>query len=210
MCIRDSFYYGFTIDNNQDEVVYLKLYLNSDDPYLKFKENMLGIAHGQYIKQFTFREKIDNNFDHNNKMLGYLRFIEYDEDFNHIGKYFKTCKADKRKLRMPVMSIRNEKKMLTKLKTIAEKCLSKFPQSYEEDMKMLESAELSFNERNCLVFRAGEKQIYRLMISMATFGLTVLSKNAKSLKINLKDLIKTTPFGSYIKKCLIPLTGSWK
>lgn len=150
-------------------------------------------------------------------MLGYLRFIEYDEDFNRIGKYFipaipniKTCKADKRKLRMPAVSIRNEKRMLTKLKTIAEKCLGKFAQSYEEDVKTLENAELSFNERNCLVFRAGEKRIYRLMVSMATLGLTVLSKNAKSLNVNLKDLIKTTPFGSYIKKCLIPLTGSWK
>jgi len=196
----------------------LKLYLNADDPYLKLKENILGIKRGEYVESFIFYEKIDDHFNHNNKILGYLRFIEYDEDFNRIGKYFtptitniKTCKSEARKLKMPAISIRNEKKMLTKLKAIAEKCLNKFPQTYEEDMKKLEEVkDLSFNERNCLIFRSGEKRIYKLIIAMANFGLTILNKNAKSLKIDLKDLIPTTPFGSYIKKCLIPLVESWK
>ena len=195
----------------------MKLRLNNDDPYLKLKEIMLGINRNDCIKEFHFFEDINNKFTHNNKVLGYLRFIEFDGNFNNIIKCFsptikdiKTCKSMNRELQLSAVSIKNEKQMLNKLKEIAEKCLNKFPQTYEEDIKLLENTDLSFNKRNCLIFRSGEKKIYKLMIAMANLGLTVLSKDAKSLKIDLKSLAESTPFGSYIKKCLIPLVNRWK
>eukprot|EP01022_Parablepharisma_sp_SALTPOND_P026613 TRINITY_DN64487_c1_g1_i1.p1 TRINITY_DN64487_c1_g1~~TRINITY_DN64487_c1_g1_i1.p1 ORF type:complete len:635 (-),score=66.34 TRINITY_DN64487_c1_g1_i1:833-2737(-) len=215
---RFLFYYGFLIENNKSNAVYLKVYFNPSDPYLKIKEKMLGATRDTYLKLCKFFESFATNAKYNNKLLGYLRFIEYEGDLNKIGKYFippiediKMCKFMERKLRMPAVSIENEKKMLSKLKIIAEKCLKKFPQSYDDDVKLLaNSKDLSFNKRNCIIFRAGEKKIYRTMISMADIGLAVLNKSAKLSSIDLKGLAKSTPFGTYIQKSLIPLIGKWK
>lgn len=213
------FYYGFLIENNKHNGVYLKLYLNPSDPYVKIKEKMLGIKYQNFIKLFKYFENFDNNLKPCNKLLGYLRFIEYDGDLNKITKHFKPKiedikKVDSkiRKLKMPVISIENEKKMLIKLKQIAEKCINKFPTTYEEDQKILqENSKLSFNERNCIIFRAGEKKVYKLMISLADIGLAILSKKGPKMSVlDLNNLAQNVPFGEYIKRCIIPLVGNWK
>ena len=114
--------------------------------------SMIGILHGFYIKEFKYYEKFDDYFYYNNKMLGYLRFCEYDEDLDLLVDYFEPkitkiseCQFDLRKAKIPAISINNEKRMLTKLKLIAEKYLNKFPQTYDEDMKLLKCEGLSFN-----------------------------------------------------------------
>lgn len=60
---------------------------------------------------------------------------------------------------MPAVSIANERLMLGKLREIAGNCLAKFPQTYEEDMKLLSGKTLTYNERNCIMYRAGEKRV---------------------------------------------------
>jgi len=127
---------------------------------------MLGTGHGSHIRSFKFFENYAENQKTNDKYLGYLRFIEHEGDLNLVGEYFtpavvdtKVCKSTRRKLRMPPVSIENEKKMLTKLRFIADKCLKKYPQTYEEDQELLKDKALSFNKRNCLVMRSGEKRV---------------------------------------------------
>ncbi len=147
--------------------MYIKLHLNPGDPALSVKERMLGLKKPPYIKSFRYGESFVESGKLNYKFLRYLRFIEYEGDLNKLCKYLvpqvkdlKSCTKQQRKIRVPVVSIENEKKVLAKLKFIAEKCLGKFPQTYDEDTKLLKE-DLSFNKRNCVVFRAGEKKVER-------------------------------------------------
>jgi hypothetical protein len=127
---------------------------------------MIGNTEGYSIKSFKFFEDYKTNTDKNNKFLGYLRFLQFDGNLKDLCKYLipqvsnlSSCKSTRRKLRMPCISIENEKKMLQKLKEIATKCLSKFPQTYEDDVQQLANKSLTYNERNCLVYRSGEKKV---------------------------------------------------
>lgn len=163
---RFLFYYGFVIENNRKNCVYIKLFLNKDDPLTELKRRLVGITRKGYIKQFKFFDYFNENEKTDNKFLGYLRFIEFSGDLNSLVKYItpsvdkvEICHATKRKLRMPAISLDNEEKMLEKLKMITEKCLKKYPQTYEEDLRMLEDPKLSFNRRNTLIFRSGEKKV---------------------------------------------------
>ena len=132
---------------------------------------MIGLTHGSHIKTFRYCENFNDNVRRNNKFLGYLRFIEYDDNLNKICSYFKpeikdvkTCANTYKKLRLTAQSISNEKKMLAKLKAIAQKCLDKFDTSYEEDKKRIEEdTKLTFNTRNCIVYRMGEKKVLYLI-----------------------------------------------
>ena len=131
---------------------------------------MVGITPGNYIKTFKYFEDYKDNAPKNDKYLGFLRFIQYDGPLDEIGKRFvnppiespETCSTLRRKLRMQAISVANERKMLQKLKEIAGICLAKFPQSYDEDVKLLASSKLTYNERNCIYYRCGEKKVFPL------------------------------------------------
>jgi len=128
---------------------------------------MIGVTYKNHIKNFKYFEDFIGNKKANSKLLSHLRFIVYNGDLQFIGKYLnpqvgniKTCKSLKRKLTLPAVSIDNEVKMLTRLKKIAEECLKEYSESYEKDEKLLESgAKLSFNERNIIVLRMGDKKV---------------------------------------------------
>jgi len=60
---------------------------------------------------------------------------------------------------LPHLSIRNEKKVLNRIKEEAVAAYKKYPTTYEEDLELLKNPNLSFNESNCLLYRSGEKKI---------------------------------------------------
>lgn len=208
------------IESNKKNTVYIKLYINKDDPLEKLKAALLGVTPGNYIKTFKYFEDYKDNFLKNNKFLGYLRFLQYNSDLTYIAqnylnpsvKNLKSIPSGRKKLRLPPISIANEKDMLVKCKEIAENCLKKYPQTYEEDLKLLESKTLTYNERNCIVYRSGEKKIYKDMIEMANISLELLGLHyedaMKRYKMFTGDQEK--PYASYIEKVLLPLinTGS--
>jgi hypothetical protein len=61
------------------------------------------------------------------------------------------------------MSIKNESKILSKIKQMSETYLAAYPNSIEEDAEILARDDkeqyLTFNQRNCVYFRKGEKEI---------------------------------------------------
>ena len=160
------FYYGFLIENNRKNAVYIKLYHNRSDPLEGKKTSMVGFSYGNCIKTFKYFEDFKDSLEKNNKFLGYLRFLQYSGDLKAICPYFTpaianlaTAPAIRRKLRLPSLSIENETKMLEKLRESANKCLKKFPNTYEEDQERLSNKSLTFNERNAIIYRAGEKKV---------------------------------------------------
>lgn len=60
---------------------------------------------------------------------------------------------------IPVLSLENEKMALKLLMTICAKTLEGYTQKYEDDMKLLEDKSLTGNARNCIILRAGEKDV---------------------------------------------------
>ena len=62
---------------------------------------------------------------------------------------------------------------------MCEAALTEYPNSYEEDMAMLEDdsppmSKLTFNQRNMVLFRSGEKYILHFLIKLADFVLKLL------------------------------------
>ena len=154
-----------------------------------------------------------DNFKKNNKFLGYLRFLTYTGDLNQIASVYlnplvlniETCEVVKRKLRMPAISVENEKAMLKKLENIAQTSLSMYPQTYEEDMELLKNEKLTFNERNCIVYRAGEKKIYLQIIEMVKLGTQLLLMDHINALQYFNSINKDLVYGTYFSKVLIPL-----
>lgn len=66
--------------------------------------------------------------------------------------------------------------------------LARYPQAYEEDMELLKNPNLSFNERNCILFRSGEKEILIFLMEMADYVLDLLNMKFKDAKKHTQNL----------------------
>ena len=58
-----------------------------------------------------------------------------------------------------MISIEDEIKALNLLKKVSIETLAKYPNSYEEDLELLKKNDLTYNERNCIILRASEKNV---------------------------------------------------
>jgi len=210
---RFLFYYGFIIENNPKNCVYMKIYYNSNDPANKTKSNMLGASPDYYIRSFKFFEKYGDHVETNEKLMSVLRLIEFKGDLNIFCPYFTpvianayACDYRKRKLICQPLSLDNEKSALTKLRFIANKNLKKYPESYEHDMELLKnSKDLSFNEHNILVIRSDEKRIYKNIIEMADLGLKMLDmKTAAEAEALFTEKAAKTDYATYFRRSLLP------
>lgn len=72
------------------------------------------------------------------------------------------------------MSRENEAKALEMLRKRCEEALNAYPSSAEDDVALLKKGKLSYNQRNCIVLRLGEKTIYQFYISLAQFVIELL------------------------------------
>lgn len=160
-------HYGFVIENNRKNAVHFKLSVSESDAQRDSKERMLGVQHKEPIRTFKYFENFAENKAENEAFLSHLRFVVFEGDLSALNSFFEppagdplTCPRVKRVLTMPPISIENEKKMLITLQAKAEQRLKEYSQSYEKDVDMMKSAkQLTFNHRNAIVFRMGEKKV---------------------------------------------------
>ncbi len=108
------------------------------------------------------------------------------------------------------MSIRNEKKVLNKIKEIAIEAYEKYPHSLEEDLEILaadDSGEksLTFNERNCVLYRSGEKKILRFLIKMAEDFLPLLDMSFKEARKTADKLEEIEVCRDYLNHVILYL-----
>jgi len=71
---------------------------------------------------------------------------------------------------------------------MAEEGLARYPQSLAEDYELLKQPDLTFNERNCTLFRSGEKEILVFLIEMADYVQNLLSMKFKDAKKHTQSL----------------------
>ena len=75
------------------------------------------------------------------------------------------------------------------------KLLSEYPQTYEEDMELLEKDQegkgpepLSENHRNAVLMRSGEKKILKFLMETADLMLPMLDMTLQDVKKHLKTV----------------------
>ena len=60
--------------------------------------------------------------------------------------------------------------------------LARYPQSLDEDKEILKRTDLTFNERNCTLFRSGEKEILAFLLEFSDYVLKLLDMKFKDAK----------------------------
>lgn len=86
------------------------------------------------------------------------------------------------------LSIRNEEKALKHILRITSESLGRYPTSLAQDLSLLEkdrkAGSLSFNEKNCILMRSGEKRILHYFQTLATYSLELLKIEDTKVNIN--------------------------
>ena len=75
---------------------------------------------------------------------------------------------------------------MARLRQLCTDGLKQYPHSLQEDMEILklddEEHNLSFNQRNCVLFRSGEKEILHFYIEFSDYVTTLISMKLKDAK----------------------------
>lgn len=165
--------------------------INDDTPFFQQKAEMLN---GESLSK-VFRVQTDFTEPVFWRFISFLRFAEFDENIALLyqikGQWQKenpadegddtdsddgvgnsqTFKADD----VPPLSRRNERRAWQRVKELAINALNRYPQTLEQDNELLaHREELTFNEENCVLFRAGEKEILHYFIEFADHVLDML------------------------------------
>jgi len=212
--------YGFIVENNDGNEVPLKIFYPESDSKKDMKKEMIN----DYSEFKKFRVTDNFSDDQMNEFMSWIRFVEYDENItllidyqsraasqSHLNdddsddSYSDPNKGFKAK-DLPPLSVRSEKKVLLRMKLEATKVLLGYPQTLEEDLEILESGkELTFNVRNALLMRSGEKVILKHIIDTANILTTYFDYDLTGIRKHLKtDKLKEDQ-KNYIKKVIQPL-----
>lgn len=158
--------YGFINENNDANEVPIKMRIGDDDPLSAVKRKLVS-----YSDEKTIRVSEDLNEKNMSHFFSYARFLEFKGDPMTLYNYqFQQPPARKNDeddddvayecANIPPISIKNEKEVLTWIQFTAISMLKKYPTTYEEDLKILETTkDFTFNTRNCVLMRSGEKKV---------------------------------------------------
>lgn len=80
------------------------------------------------------------------------------------------------------LSRANEIQVWQAVKTICTDYLNEYPTTLDQDIELLKDDSLTFNQRNCVLFRSGEKEILVYFIEFADLCLSLLDMKFKDAK----------------------------
>jgi hypothetical protein len=172
--------YGFTVENNTENTIYIKIPLNETYPYLKQKMSFLNYTK----KNKFFQLKLNLKEVNAEQFFSFLRLLLYNEsDFINI------------KTKKPI-SIENEKEVLKKIKEIMAYYINKYPTNLEDDINYLKKYKnmMDFNEYNCYVIRKSEKEILYFYFNMAEDILQLFNIDNKSYMSQLYKKMNTSRY----------------
>jgi len=206
--------YGFTLDENDDNEVVIRVALPTNDPHYATKIQLLGgretAANREFQVPANYKEKKTK------ELFSFLRFVhaQNEEMLTLPSDGLKAKKTeddyeDRESIdEIEPMSIRNEIAVLKHLSLACKAVLDGFDTSLEEDLKILAQPRESVdsNVRNCVVMRAGEKRVLHWFIDLAKNATPLLQTPWKDLKrIAAKCSQGTTPFDYYVNAVVAPL-----
>jgi len=196
-------YYGFVIENNSKDYAQFDYFPENNDPLKEFKEKLLDMESAPYRCKLSRNPKSVKFL----KTISYLRFINYEGPKEFLEK----LKEEDRKIvrkpekrlyfmaqNIPILSRENEYKSMRKLYELSKSQLSKYITTIEQDKKLLENtAKLSVNEKNIIIFRKSEKEILKYYMEFSEAILEYYEIKEKSNKI--KNYQNEPLFENYIK-----------
>ena len=164
--------------------------------------------------------------------LEWLRYVEYDGDMSALYLLKNESLIEAQKIKeanknrgdessddadvldsfkgyLKPMNIALEKKVLNKIVSLCKRSLSFYDTTLKEDTAMLEdeTRELTGNERNCVLYRQGEKVILHFLIDSCLKFVGLLSMS--SSKEVRKEINKYKNFDGcmeYVKLIIYPMT----
>jgi len=172
--------YGFIVENNDANEVPIKIKLDSSDELYTAKMKLVG-----HLETKTIRVSEDLSEKNMTHFFSYLRFAEFKGDpmvlykfqFQQTSKKSSDDEDEEATFQgtnIPPISIENEKAVLNSIKQCAVEMLKGYQTTYEEDLKILETnKEMTFNQRNCVLMRSGEKKVLYF-----DYGINVRSLNS--------------------------------
>jgi len=204
--------YGFTLEDNDDNEVVIRVALPKNDPHFAMKIQMLGGREASGNREFqvpaNYREKKTK------ELFSFLRFVHArDEELMTLppdGLKAKKAEDDYEDREaideIEPMSIRNEIGVLKQLKFACEAVMAGFETTLEWDEEYLKTPDLDWNIRNCLVMRMGEKRVLKFFMDLADKAIPLLQTPWKDMKkIAAKCAQGTTPFDFYVSAVVTTL-----
>ena len=160
--------YGFIVENNDANEVPLRIELDPSDPLFEAKMKIVGNNSSKKIR--VSEDLTEKNMQH---FFSFARFAIFEGDPMKLYTYQFQQNAVKKSdedddevtyqgTNIPPISIENEKKVLTLILTLSLDLLKKYPTKYEEDLQILATKkDMTFNQRNAVLMRSGEKKVKR-------------------------------------------------
>ena len=108
------------------------------------------------------------------------------------------------------MSVQNERKVLQLIHQVCTAALKQYPTSLQEDIAILAKDDiehnLSFNLRNCVLFRQGEKEVLHYYIEFSDYMSSLLGMKFREAKKETQQLPKQFESArDYIHQSIMPL-----
>jgi histone-lysine N-methyltransferase SETD3 len=147
--------YGFVHEQNAHNEVSLLFNLAGEDPFGAEKQQLMGFGSPLEMRTFKLQLKFDNEMLKD--MFSFLRIIHAEAEEMALLR----GAPDPRVRAKAILSTKNEQKLIPAFVAACEERLKAYETSVEEDERLLKEGKLSTNERNCVVMRLGEKQIFQ-------------------------------------------------
>lgn len=88
---------------------------------------------------------------------------------------------------------------------LAKEIYDGYPRSLEEDLKELQREDLTFNERNCLLYTSGEKQILQFLIRSCQKMIPLFDMDFKTARKIVEKDAELDTCKDYISNCVFYL-----
>jgi len=199
--------YGFALDDNEDNEAVIKVGIPPSDPHYHTKLRMLGGREHNAKREF----QIPATYGHKKvkELFTFMRCV-HAKDSELMMLASNGYKLEE----INPVSVENEIKVLEDIKRAALESLSKFPETLEEDNKILASGKYKMfsNERNCVLMRRGEKQVLHYFVDLADRAIPLLRMPWKDLKRAAAKSYsgKFGTFDYYVTSTVVPLVKSGK
>ena len=103
---------------------------------------------------------------------------------------------------MPPLSIRNEKRVLKKIYDLTAAQLFAYPTTIEQDEEQLKDDSLTFNYRNSILYRLGEKKILIALMIYVDKITPLLDMDFKSARKIVEKDRNLDECSEYISNCI--------
>jgi len=204
----------------------LNVGLDAEDPHFDVKKEVFLDGMESTVTEFRvnghMKEKVMENF------LSWIRFVVFDGDLDELyvrvtdayDEAKRVAQAEGKKKWGSIgdyvkpIDLHTEVRMWRKIHQIATEALAKYPTTLEEDKALLAKEDtaaqgektLTYNTRNCVLLRVGEKKILNYLLETAT-NLVELAQMSRKAAIGamMKRHKVFKPSMSYVKGTFIPL-----